>query len=306
MYMEKPRFDPGLTETYTGPVWRAINKDGTFNVRRSGATLHDFHPYLKLISMGWPLFILVLFAAYVFATMAFAAGYYAFGEGALQGVNVASVGGRFIAACLFSAETLTTVGYGNIYPVGLGPSTLSAIEAWTGVLALAVAAGLLYGRVSRPSARFGFSRKAIIAPYQNGHSLQFRVLNRRANSLMELEASVMLMTVEDAGGELKRRYQVLRLERREVIFLPLTWTVVHPIDERSPIWGKTAGDLARLQAEFLILMKAYDDTFSQTVLGRYSYRHDEIEWNVRFAPAFSVDRHGYMVLELQKLDELAE
>jgi inward rectifier potassium channel len=136
-------------------------------------------------------------------------------------------------------------------------------------------------------------------------SLQFRVVNRRPNSLMELEARVMLMTVEMADGRPKRTYNLLRLERERVLFLPLTWTIVHPIDAESPLWGKTPEDLARLQAETLILIKAYDDTFSQAVHARYSYRHDEIAWDRRFAPAFFVDPKGDLVVELRKVGELA-
>ena len=97
----------------------------------------------------------------------------------------------------------------------------------------------------------------------------------------------------------------MRLEREQVLFLPLTWTIVHPIDAESPIWGKTAGDLARLQAEVLILIKAYDDTFGQTVRARHSYRHDEIAWDRKFAPAFFVDPEGDMVVEFRKVGELA-
>jgi inward rectifier potassium channel len=122
---------------------------------------------------------------------------------------------------------------------------------------------------------------------------------------MELEAKVMLMTVDQTQGKGKRDFAMLRLERPQVLFMPLSWTVVHPIDENSPLWGKTADDLARLQAEVLILVKGYDDTFSQTVLARHSYRHDEFLWNKRFAPAFFVDDEGDLVLELKKVGEVA-
>ena len=305
MYMERPSFDPGLTQKYTGAVRRTINKDGSFNVHRRGATWRDFHPYLQLVNMGWPIFFLVLFAGYVLANTVFALAYFLLGPNALEGVSGATQWARYTGDFFFSAHTLTTVGYGNIVPRGTPASLLSAFEAWVGVLGFAVAAGLLYGRVSRPSARFGFSRQALIAPYQDGRSLQFRVVNRRANSLMEVEARVMLSTVERQGSELVRRYQILKLERDQILFLALTWTVVHPIDPESPLWDKSAADLQRLQAEILILIKAYDDTFSQTVLGRHSYRHDEFAWGVRFAPAFSVDTHGDLVLELKRVSEVA-
>ena len=172
------------------------------------------------------------------------------------------------------------------------------------MLGFAVATGLLFGRVSRPSAKIGFSENMLIAPYQDGTSLQFRVVNRRRNDIMELEARVLLMTVEMRDGRQSRQYKQLKLERDKVLFLPLTWTVVHPLDEGSPLRGLGADDLARLQAEVLILIKAYDDTFSQTVLSRYSYRHDEILWNKRFAPAFDVDGAGDLVLELQKVGQV--
>jgi inward rectifier potassium channel len=146
----------------------------------------------------------------------------------------------------------------------------------------------------------------LITPFQEITSLQFRVVNLRHNSLMELEVRPMLMMVENGAGPSKRTYRMLKLERENVLFLPLTWTVVHPIDEESPLWGKTAADLANLQAEVLILVKAYDDTFSQTVLARYSYRHDEIVWGRRFAPAFFVDDEGDLVLEVQKVGALTE
>ncbi len=198
------------------------------------------------------------------------------------------------------------MGYGNIAPAGVRANVLAAFEALIGVLGFAMATGLLFGRFSRPSARIGFSGNMLISPYQEGTSLQFRVVNRRANSIIDLEARLLLMTVNrDDGNEPTRSYQMLKLERERVLFLPLTWTVVHPIDQESPLWSKTAADLDRLQAEVLILLRGHDDTFNQTVIARYSYRHDEVVWGARFAPAFYADEQGELVLELPKVGELA-
>jgi len=302
--MHKASFDPGLTQLTT-PFRRAINKDGSFNVHRRGTTWRDFHPYLHLINMGWWKFLAMLFLGYMLINLVFAGAYFAMGPGQLEGGDSSSPYGRFLSGFFFSAHTLSTVGYGNISPKGMAANVVSSFESLLGVLGFAVATGLLYGRVSRPSARFGFSENMLITPYQDGTSLQFRVVNRRPNSLMELEVRPMLMMVETGNGEPKRTYKMLRLERETVLFLPLTWTVVHPIDQDSPLWGKTAEDLARLQAEVLILVKAYDDTFSQTVLARHSYRHEEIVWGKRFAPAFFVDEEGDLVLEIRKVGELA-
>jgi inward rectifier potassium channel len=304
--MQKPTFDPGLTQQYTGNLRRAINKDGTFNVRRRGATWRDFHPYLHLIDMGWVPFFGVLFMGYLVVNTLFALAYFWLGPGHLLGADASTAGGRFFNDFFFSAHTLSTVGYGSISPKSLGSNIVAAMESLVGVLGFALATGLLFGRVSRPSAKIGFSEKMLVAPYQDMQSLQFRVVNRRRNDLMEIEARVLLMTVEEKDGQPARSYRQLKLERESVLFLPLTWTIVHPIDSESPMFGMTAEELKRLQGEVMILIKAYDDTFSQTVLARYSYRYDEIAWGQRFAPAFSVDTDGDLVLELQKVGQISD
>ncbi len=296
--MEKVKFDPGLTQQYGGPLRRVINADGTFNVARLGTNWRDVHPYLHLVSISWPRFFLTLLAGYITINALFAAVYYVLGPDALQGDLSL---GHFMTCFYFSSQTLTTVGFGHIAPKNHPANIVAALEALCGLLGFAVATGLLFGRVSRPSAKIGFSDRALIAPYQDGTSLQFRLVNRRQNSLTEIEASVMLMTVERNGGVHKRGYDVLKLERKQVYFFPLTWTVVHPIDEHSPLWGKTSADLEQLQAELLILIKAWDETFAQTVRQRYSYRFDEIVWNARFMPAFHVDSNGDMELHVDKV-----
>jgi|SRR5579883_463918 inward rectifier potassium channel len=303
--MQRVTFDPGLTQKFSGPVRRIINRDGSFNVRRRGGTWRDFHPYLYLINMRWLPFLATVFLAYLVANVLFAAGFYALGSAQLQGVDAPTPWGRFLQGFFFSSHTLTTVGYGNIFPRGTAANFLASFESVVGVLGFAIATGLLYGRVSRPSARIGFSPNILIAPYQDGTSLQFRVVNLRTNELMELEATVMFMTVDPGDHEQRARYQLLRLEREKVTFFPLTWTVVHPIDRDSPLFGLTAADLERLQAEILILLKGYDDSFNQNVLARYSYRHDELVWNRRFAPAFYVDPKGDLILDVGKVGDIA-
>jgi inward rectifier potassium channel len=302
--MRKASFDPGLTQQFTSPFRRVINKDGSFNVLRRGGSWRDSHPYLYLINMSWPTFMATLILGYVVVNTLFALAYYSLGPGQLAGADADTEWRRFLNDFFFSSHTLSTVGYGSISPKGLGANLVASFESLVGVLGFAVATGLLYGRFSRPSAKIGFSERMLIAPYQEGTSLQFRVVNRRANAIMELEVRVMLMTVEMREGKQTRQYTVLNLERDKVLFLPLTWTVVHPIDEASPLWRLEPGDLVGKQAEVIILLKGYDDTFSQTVISRYSYRYDEVVWNRHFAPAFEVNDDGDMVLDLTRLGEV--
>ena len=301
--MQQPSFDPGLTQRFQARLRRTIEKDGKFNVSRRGATWRDFHPYLYVINMRWPAFTCAVLAAFLAVNSLFALVYFALGPGHLEGADAPGAPGRYWNAFFFSAHTLTTVGYGNITPRGMTANILASFEAMLGVVGFAVGAGLLYGRFSRPTARMGFSPNAVMAPYQDGSSLQFRVVNQRPNTLMELEVVVMLMTVEGGPDELKRRYQLLEVERPKIYFMPLTWTVVHPIGRDSPLRGLTEQDFERLQAEVMILLKAHDDTFSQTVYARYSYRYDEIVWGARFVPSFQIDAEGDMVLYVDRVGE---
>lgn len=303
--MQKPSFDPGLTQTFTGTLRRAINKDGSFNVNRRGGSWRDIHPYLHLINVGWCTFFGLVFVAYVLMNSIFAVIYFFLGPGQLMGADAPTEFGRFLNDFFFSAHTLTTVGYGTLAPGSIATNAIAAFEAMVGLMGFALATGVLFGRVAKPSAKIGFSERAVIAPYQDRTSLQFRIVNRRSNVLMELTASVILMTVEGPPGKLARKFQTLTLERDSVYFFPLTWTVVHPIDETSLLYGKTPAELEALQAEVLILIKGFDDTFSQTVNARYSYRYDEVEWNTKFAPAFEIDDAGQMVLNVDQVGKFA-
>ncbi len=303
--MTNPSFDPGLTQQYAGTLRRAINKDGSFNVNRQGTSWRDVHPYLHLINISWTRFFALVFAMYVAVNTVFALIYYSMGSGQLSGTDAPTGFGRFLNDFFFSAHTLTTVGYGNLAPAGVAGNSVAAFEAMVGLMGFALATGVLFGRVSRPSARIGFSENMLMAPFQDGTSLQFRIVNLRSNVLLDLQANVLLMTVEGPPGQLTRQYRALTLERPGVYFFPLTWTIVHPIDESSPLFGKTPEELERLQAEVLILIKAFDDTFSQTVNARYSYRYDELIWGAKFSPAFYIDKEGQIVLEVDQVGKIA-
>jgi len=304
--MEKPTFDPGLTQQFTGVLRRSINKDGSFNVYRRGGSWRDFHPYLQMLSMSWPRFFATILGGYLLMNLLFALVYFALGPGQLQGADGANEMDRFLNDFFFSTHTLTTVGYGNMVPATVITNVVASLEAIAGLMAVALGTGLMFGRFSRPSARIAFSERILMAPYQDQNSLQFRIVNLRPNILMELEANLVLMTVEGPPGQLTRRFQALKLERDRVYFLPLTWTIVHPVDETSPLYGKAYADLESLQAEFVVLIKGFDDTFSQTVHSRYSYRYDELAWQAKFQPAFEINAAGDMILDVDRVGSHAQ
>ena len=294
-------FDPGLTQKYTGALNRIVTKSGQFNIHRAGRTWRDSNPYTYLINSSWWVFSGIISITFIVVNLAFAWVYLSVADGRIKGSESNDPAAHFLNLFFFSTHTLTTVGYGNMYPDGPVANAVAALEALLGLMAFAIATGLLFGRFSRPSARFGFSPVMVVAPYRETTALQLRVVNRRANNLIETEARVMLMTVESVNGLPQRRYDLLELERTQILFLPLTWTVVHPINEKSPLYGKTSRDLENAQAEVLVMMRGFDETFGQIVYARYSYRYDEILWGAKFSPAFDVDGKGDMILWIDRV-----
>jgi inward rectifier potassium channel len=161
-----------------------------------------------------------------------------------------------------------------------------------GLLGFALATGLLFARFSRPTAKIIFSERAVVAPYRGITAFEFRIANARRNQLIEVEAKVLFARFEDSDGNSIRRFYTLALERNKVVFFPLSWTIVHPIDEASPLFGLTAADLTATNAEFLVLLTGIDETFSQTVHARSSYQADEVIWNAKFSSIFKKGGKG--------------
>jgi inward rectifier potassium channel len=262
---------------------RLLNRDGSFNVVREGLhPLSSLSTYHYLLTVTWTKFILWLCAGYVAANALFAAGYVLCGPGALRGTDGLGVGARYLTAFFFSVETLATIGYGHVAPNGLAANLLMSLEALAGLLAFALASGLVFARFSRPVAWIIYSRRALIAPYQGITAFMFRIVNGRSNQLIEVGAKLSL----GIGRDGSRRFHDLPLERDHVVLFPLSWTIVHPIDESSPLWGMTEQELRDSDAEFFVSLQAIDETFSQQVHSRTSYKPSEVVWGARFSDVF--------------------
>ncbi len=263
---------------------RLLNRDGTFNVeQRETSWTHRFFSYHGLVSTHWAHFYAVIFAFYFLINAVFAGLYMLCGPSGLQGDTGMS---PFLRAFFFSVHTYSTIGYGNIVPVGIGANILVTFESVIGLLSFALATGLLFARFSRPHMDIVFSRNAVIGPYRGITAWMFRVVNERDSQLIEVSAKVTLSRFESKDGRRKREFHQLALERQRVSFFPLAWTVVHPIDESSPLYGWTEQQVLESEAEFFILMTAIEETFAETVHRRSSYTAEETVWNARFAPIF--------------------
>jgi len=299
--MFKQSQDPGLGEKYFKHTKRIINKDGSFNIKRTGGGFSSINAFHFLINISWPKFLLIVFVGFVSVNLLFAILYQ------IAGIeNLANAAGKdemqsFLNTFFFSVQTFATVGYGGIHPSGIFTNIIASIESMTGILSFALATGLLYGRFSKPSAKIIFSDKAIITTHKDGKALMFRVANSRPNVMMEMEANAMMTYLDKSNNQFTRKYFPIKLEIKFIYFFPLPWTIVHQIDEDSPLWGKTENDLKELEAELLVMIKGFDDSFSQTVITRNSYKYNEIDWNVKFVRAFSTDETGETIVDLEKL-----
>lgn len=295
------------TKNYQQSV-RFLNRDGSVNIRRTGLRgMDNIDIYHWLITTKWKSLFFMIVVAYTLTNLLFASIYYNMGYQNFGGIVGYDGPSRFLDLFFFSAQTLTTVGYGHVYPHATNVSTVAAIESMLGLLGFAMATGILYGRFSRPKAALLYSDNVLISPYEGITGLMFRVANSKQNELIEVEASVVLSYNDPQTN--KREFESLPLEINKINFLTLSWTIVHPIDEKSPIYNATVEDLIERDAELIILIKAINDTYSQNVYSRMSYKAEEFVNRAKFVPVKrDVGRQGKIIINLtdiHKFDKVA-
>ena len=254
--------------------------------------------------MSWVKFHTMVVIAYFAVNILFGCAYVACGAGALQGSDATSLAGRFFDAFFFSVQTLATIGYGRMSPVGFAANIIVAFEALTGLFGFALATGLLFARFSRPNAQIQYSERSVIAPYRGITGYMFRIVNERKNQIIEVEATLTFSRMETQDGKQARRFYSLPLERQKVTFFPLHWTIVHPIDKESPLYGVTQRDLEESDAEFSILLTGIDEIFSQTVHSRSSYKYDEVVVGAKFRDMFLPSEDGVTRVDLRRLSDI--
>ena len=294
------------SEVARGARRRLLNRNGSFNVTREGLNpLSALSLYHWLLTMSWPRFLGFITGSYIAVNALFAYAFLLCGPDALQSATGSFAGHPFYRAFFFSVDTFATIGYGNIIPVGVPANTLVTIEALLNILGIALATGVIFSRFSRPSARIVYSRNAIVAPYRDKTALEFRIANGRTSQLIEVQIQVILTRLEQVDGTMARKFYDLDLERHRVVFFALSWTVVHPIDPNSPMWGFTQKDLLGADAEILILLTGIDETVSQTVHSRTSYKADEIVWGAKFANMFTrTEADGIIGMNLNRIHDI--
>jgi inward rectifier potassium channel len=285
---------------------RFVNKNGTANIEKRGMNLlQRISWYHTMIEMPNWKFMLILFSFYIIINFIFAIIYYAIGIEHLDGINASgSFLTQFGQAYFFSAQTFTTVGYGHISPTGFLTSALSAAEALIGLLSFAIATGLFFGRFSKPTAFLKFSHNALISPYKGNKGLMIRLVPFKNTNFTDATAKITLgMNVEEEGQQTIKFYN-LELELSRINALTLSWTLVHPITEDSPLYNFTEEDFKKIHGEILVFITTFDDMFSNTVVARTSYTFSEIIYGAKFQAMYNRSKDNTKtILHLDKLNQ---
>ncbi len=293
--------DTGFSAKAENEPQRLINQDGTLNVKRTGLSFFDhFSFFHELVKMNWIVFNSIVVLSYLGINLFFGIIYWIIG---LQNVGLVHSGGilhDFLNAFYFSAQTFSTVGYGRAYPVTTMANLVAIFEMLVGMMYIALAAGLLFARFSRPVSKVVFSNNSIVAPFGNIQGLMFRISNAKNNLLLDVNVRVLLSFKVLENGNSVRKFTNLQLERSKIDMLTMSWTIVHPIDDNSPLSGFSEKDLQESDAEMIVLITGVNDTFSQPIHSRFSYKYHEVVWNVKFDPIFDV-KNGKTIVNLDRL-----
>ncbi len=296
--------DLGIGRVQAEQSTRFLNKDGSFNTRRVGLGLFSsLSPFYALVSMSWTMFFALTTVVFILINLVFAFIYLLCGPDALYAGTPNEVKDTFWRGFFFSVETLSTIGYGHIAPNSTAAHIVSSIEAFLGLLIAALITGVMFSRFSKPVSRILWSKNALVAPFESGLGLMFRITNGYRNEIIDIEAQVNFSRFEIVAGRRMRRFYNLPLERSKVAFFSMAWTLVHPITPESPLWGMTQADLEQSQAELLVVVHGLDDVLFQRVHARGSYKAEEIVWNAKFSNMYVQDRQGGAAIDVRRLHE---
>lgn len=295
--------DFGFGKKYNQKAQKFIKDNGHYNVKRLGGKFYikDFYSYL--INVSGSRFFAFFICSFLSINAIFGMVYRMLGNDALKGIENFSWENDYIHGFFFSVQTFTTVGYGAVAPHSIAANWIASLNAFVGISWAALMAGLLFGRFSKPTPRIAFSQKVLLDEKENQKNLQIRLVNERVNVMMDMEASIIFSYLK-TQQRAERTYHRLDLEIDKILFFPLNWTIVHEINTKSPLYGKSSEELEQLGAELLVLVKGFDNTFHQTVYAMHSYLYQDFQWQAKFKPMFNSGEDGSILLFLEYLNQI--
>ncbi len=296
------------TNTTLSGKGRFFNRNGNPNMEIRGMMLWGrLNIYHSLLTMSMWKFLLVVVIYFLGTNLIFSGIYFLIGIEHLGGLMQVKGLELFGEVFFFSAQTFTTVGYGRINPMGFAASFTASMEALTGLMTFAIATGIMWGRFSRPKAYIRYSKNAIVAPFRDGIALMFRMVPYTRNYLVNVEVKVTLAMQVTEDGQMKNRFFNMPLDIAKANTMTANWTLVHVINEESPMYGFTKEDLSNARAEMLVFVQGFDESFSNTVISRTSYTYEEFVFGAKFLPMYHPSEDGMKtVLHLDQLDTYEE
>lgn len=302
--MVKKVKDPGLGHKSQKNIRGIINKDGSSNVIHINKKFNVDDLYTYFVELSWLRFFFFVFLGYTFLNMLFGFIYTLIGIEQIT-PSKGNFFDDFLNGFFFSAQTLTTVGYGGIAPKGVTANIIAAFEAMIGLLSFSFITGLLYGRFAKPRAAIRFSDNLVLRDFKNGTALMFRLINSRKTVMIEPEIKVTLSINEkDELEKYQRNYYRLKLERDNIMYLPTVWTIVHEIDGESPLNKYSKKEIEKMDAKVYILLRYHEESFGQNVYQATSYDFSNLEIDMKFSPSSSFDEDGYTILNHEKLSDV--
>lgn len=289
----------GFGSSITQANARMLNPDGSFNIIRTG--YRNFNWFQTMIDMSWTQFLIFIFSFYTIVNLFFGMIYYFIGPHELNGLTLGNSVDEFLQCFFFSIQTYTTVGYGGMHPRSNFSASVAGVEALTGLLTFAIITGLVYSKFSKPKAVILFSENIIVAPYQGISSLQIRAANPRNNNILNVEATITASFIAKDQHSNAKTFRALNLELKRIELFPLNWTLVHALNDTSPLFGYNEQDFKTQQVEILVFLRGHDDTYNQQVHSMRSYLSSEMVWNAKFDPMFEF-KDGHANLYLEKIN----
>ena len=293
--------DFGFGEKFTGIYSRLLNDDGSFNISRTG--LPTFNIFKKLITLSWWKLLLYFILSYLIINLLFAIIYYLGGENSIENVEEGSFLYSIEQLFYFSVQTFTTVGYGKLNPVSSYANLISTFNAFAGLLFFAMVTGLFFFKFSTPVDHIIFSKNIIIAPFKNKKALMVRLANTIDNHIINLNARITMSWIEMEENVPRRKFASLQLEIDAIYLFPLNWTLVHIINEDSPLYNKEKSDLLPMNTEFIIMLNGYDRNYSKVIQSNRSYVCKDLIYGAVFEPMYE-SKNKETILHLDKIDEV--
>jgi inward rectifier potassium channel len=265
--------------------------------------LHPGDIYHALLRMNWPQVTALFVASFTAFNLLFGWLYWLDPRG-IQTAGAQVEAPRFWQSFFFSVQTIATIGYGNLYPVTAYANVVVVVEITLGILFFAIVTGIAFARFSRPTARILFSRLAVVHDVDGTPTLMFRAANLRHNLVFEARASVSVLMDETVGGTVLRRFKDLALVRDSNPVFTLTWTIMHPIDEHSPLTHWVPGEQAPAHSEIIVVLSGMDDRTGQMIHGRWSYAASDIRWGARFVDILGQLPDGTRTIDYRRFNDI--